>query len=155
MISKNIIYSAIALLAIIGIAVFFLSGHQGAGNQSNAYINQNKVNATNPTTPNATSILFANTQYAQFAYLISSGTLSGQAKAALAGFNISKTQNQNGTATIAITLLADGNKQAVNLNQGDRLYIIETSFGDDGFGTESNLGDDGFVLVNANGYVVQ
>lgn len=139
-------------IIIVGGAIFVIGNH-AANTQGSTYVNQTKANPVNTTSANTTGMLFANTQYAQFAYLVSSGSLSSQAQAALAGFNLTRTQNQNGTTTITITLLANGAKQTVNLKQGDKLYIIETSFGDDSFGGDSNLGDDGFVLVKANGYV--
>ncbi len=155
MASAKIISAAVAGLIILGVAIFLLGARQPAATQGSAYITNSQSAPPNAPAPNSTATLFSSTPYAQFAYLVSASPLSSQAQAVLAGFNLTRTQNQNGTITMAITLLANGQKQEVNLMPGDKLYFIETSFGDDSFGGESNLGDDGIVLVNANGYVVQ
>lgn len=155
MVSKVIAVSAVAAVAaLVALGMFFIGSHaQGA--RSGTYINRTGASQPNAASSNSTGILFANTQYAQFAYLVSSNPLPAQAKAALSGFNLSSAQHQNGTRTMTITLLGSGAKQNIILSHGDRLYLIETSFGDDGFGSELNLGDDGFVLVDANGYILQ
>lgn len=152
MVSKKIIYLVIAVLLVLGAAVIF-SGRIPIGKSHGAYLNAST--STNSTSTNTTGTLFTSTQYAQFAYLISNSTLSSQAQAALSGFNLSRTQDSNDTVVIGITLMSNGNKQTVSLKPGYKLYIIETSFGDDSFGGESNLGDDGFVEVSSNGYIVQ
>ncbi len=155
MASAKIIYAAVAGLIILGAAIFLLGVKHPAATQGSAYITNAQPISPNSPAPNSTATLFSSTPYAQFGYLISGNSLSSQAQTAMAGFNLTRTQNQNGTVTVAITLLASGQRQDVSLVPGDRLYFIETSFGDDSFGGESNLGDDGLVLVNANGYVVQ
>ncbi|MDE1850583.1 MAG: hypothetical protein KGH54_02190 [Candidatus Micrarchaeota archaeon] len=148
MVPKIAISFALAI-AVIGLAAFFILGGT-QGTKSGAY-----VNSTGGSASNSSAILFASTQYAPFAYLISSATLSAQAQAALSGFTLSRSSSQNGTDTITLTYLGDGSKQAIVLRPKYSLYFIETSFGDDGFGSESSLGDDGIVLVDPNGYVAQ
>ena len=50
-------------------------------------------------------------------------------------------------------LEGSGQSQSITLKPNYKLYIIETTFGDDGFHFDSSLGDDGFVIVNQNGYI--
>lgn len=156
MVPKKTVYLALAVLLVIGLGAFML-GANHTGNAQNNYINKQSVTSANSTSPNTTTTgtLFESTPYAQFAYVISNSTLSSQAQAALSGFNITRTQQSNGTVGIGITLISSSSKQALSLKPGYKLYIVETSFGDDSFGGESNLGDDGFVEVSPNGYIVQ
>lgn len=153
--SKKIIYSVVAALVVIGLAVVLLGGNHAGNSQSNNYINTSSQTPVGSTPANTTGTLFSSTPYYQFAYVISNSTISSQAQAALSGFNLTRTQYSNGTVAMGITLIGNGNKQTLDLKPGYKLYIIETSFGDDSFGGESNLGDDGFVEVSPNGYVVQ
>jgi len=148
MVPKIAIYFVVAI-AVIGIAVF-LTGGGTRGTPSTTYINSTAQAASN-----SSAILFANTQYSPFAYLISSATLSSQAQAAISGFSLSRSSSQNRTTTLTLTYLADGSKQVISLKPQYKLYFIETSFGDDGFGSESSLGDDGVVMVDPSGYVAQ
>jgi hypothetical protein len=155
MVANKIIYAVLAGLLVAGLAIVIFSGNHTSNSQGNNYINTSGKTSNGATSSNTTGTLFASTQYAQFAYLISNSTLSSQAQAALSGFNLTRTQYSNGTVAIGVMLLGSGNKQTLDLKPGYKLYIIETSFGDDSFGGESNLGDDGFVEVNPNGYIVQ
>jgi hypothetical protein len=50
-------------------------------------------------------------------------------------------------------LVSSGASQVVTLDKGYSLYIIETSYGDDGIGSDYSLADDGFVVVNQSGYL--
>ena len=155
MVSKKTKYSVAAALFVIGVSVVIFSWHTPGRTQGSTYVNTTSSTPPNSATTNTTGTLFASVQYAQFAYLISNNTLSSQAQAALAGFNLSRTQYNNGTTLMGITLIGSVNKQTLTLKPGYKLYIIEASFGDDSFGGESNLGDDGFVEVSPNGYIVQ
>ncbi len=148
--SKVIMFLVLIVVVVLAAGMLYIGGHSASNTQGSSYVNN-----TNATAANSTAILFANTQYAPFAYLVSSGTLSSGAQAALSGFNLSRAQYNNGTVKMTITLTANGGSQIVTLKPGYKLYIIEASFGDDSFGGESNLGDDGFVEVSPNGYIVQ
>jgi hypothetical protein len=119
---------------------------------NNSNNNSNNTQASSPGGTN-TSALFSNQPYAPYSYLIYPGTPSSQAQAALSGFSMSTTQLQNGSAMITLAFVSTGDNQTIILKPGYKLYFIETSFGDDGFGGESSLGDDGLVTVDTMGHV--
>ncbi len=150
--SKGLAALVIVGLVIVAVVAIIYAGNPVGKSQGNSYISTSTPAVSQN---NVTNILFANTQYYQFAYLVSSGNLSSQAQAALSGFNVSRTVYSNGTTLIGIALNGNGNRQLLYLKPGYKLYMIETSFGDDSFGGESNLGDDGFVEVSSSGYIVQ
>ncbi len=104
---------------------------------------------------NSSKTLFSSTQYFPYAYQVYPGPTSQQAQAALAGFNITSAALQNSSTKITLSLLGSGQQQSMILKPGYKLYLIETTFGDDGFHFDSSLGDDGFVIVDQNGYLAQ
>ena len=71
----------------------------------------------------------------------------------MAGFNLTAMVLQNSSTEIKLTLISTNQYQNIVLKPNYKLYIIETTFGDDGYSFDSSLGDDGFVVVDANGYV--
>ena len=97
--------------------------------------------------------MFSSTPYYNYAYQVYPGPISQQAHSALAGFNITSSTLQNSSVKITISLLNTGQSQSVMLNSNYKFYIIETTFGDDGYGFDSSLSDDGFVAVTPSGYV--
>jgi hypothetical protein len=147
--------AALVLVVIVGVGFFALTGTKNAPtNQSSGNQMQAAASGVSSSPSSKSVALFNNSQYAQYGYLISSPVLSQQAKAALAGFNLSRTQLSNGTVVIGLTLAGSGQTQNVDVASGDKLYFIETTFGDDGFGFDSSLGDDGVILVNQTGAIV-
>ncbi|MDE1768230.1 MAG: hypothetical protein KGH67_02015 [Candidatus Micrarchaeota archaeon] len=151
MVSKIILLTMAIVIVGLLAGVFFL----GNGAATSHTASQSSVSATSGVTAtNSNATLFASSPYAQYAYLISNDTLSQQAHAALAGFNLSNTKLANGTRKITIALQGTSQNQMLMLRPGYKLYIIETTFGDDGYGFDSSLGDDGFVLVNNTGYII-
>ncbi len=144
----------IVLAVIIVTGVLAFSNHHGT---SGALINSSGNTQTNSaaTTPaNSSKVLFANTQYASYSYVVYPGPISQQAQSALAGFNLTSSQLQNSSTEIKISLIGSGQSQTLVLKPNYKLYIIETTFGDDGYHFDSSLGDDGFVVADPNGYVV-
>ena len=154
---KMLAYVIVALIAVIIAAAVLLRGYGSTGNtaMANTAAPAGPVSSTQSATPasNTSAVLFSSTPYYQYAYLVSDSPLSSQAKAALAGFNFNNTQLANGTRKITIELAGTSQSQTVMLKPGYKLYIIEATFGDDGYGFDSSLGDDGFVMVNQTGYV--
>lgn len=145
----------IVLALIIGIgALAFSSRHGTSGALINTPSNRT-YNAPNPANANSSKILLANTQYAPYSYLIYPGPISQQAHAALAGFNITTTMLQNSSTEIKLSLIGTDQYQSLILKPSYKLYIIETTFGDDGYHFDSSLGDDGFVIVDSGGYISQ
>jgi hypothetical protein len=144
--SKKAIYSVAAISVFAGLVLLFLSGSHSSGTPTTTTSIQAQANSS--------KTLFADTQYAPYSYLISSGQLSQQAQAALTGFNMTVKQS-NGTKLITMALAGTSTNSTFTVPKGYSLYIVETTFGDDGYGYDSSLGDDGFVLVDSNGYVAQ
>ncbi|HVA82898.1 MAG TPA: hypothetical protein VNF06_01915 [Candidatus Aquilonibacter sp.] len=142
---KKMVFGAVAVLIIIAAGLLFVSSHSTSGGTNSNLINQSA-------TSNRT--LFSNSPYAQFSYLISSNTLQYQAKAALAGFNLTKTQLANGSVEMRISIVGTNINQTVLLGPGYKEYVVETSFGEDSGNFDGSLADDGFVTVDQNGYIV-
>ena len=59
----------------------------------------------------------------------------------------------NGSENVTIGVDGTSRNGTITLAPGDKLYVVETSFGDDSPGYDGSLGDDGFVIVNKGGYV--
>ena len=148
---KKIIIPALAVIVACGI-IFAALGH-GSGAQITASGSSSTTVGQSGSTGGGTP-LFANSQYAPYAYLISQPPLSSAATAALAGFKVSSTQLSNGSTQMALSVSATNANQTVTLGKGYKMYFIETSFGDDAFGYESSLGDDGYMVVDPTGHIV-
>lgn len=100
--------------------------------------------------------LLGSTQYAPYAYQLYPGQESGQARLAMAGFDVSVRPSGLGTITVSVSA-AGGTQgaQTTTYPASDRVYFIEASFGDDSGNTEYNFGDDGVIATNAQGRIVQ
>lgn len=61
----------------------------------------------------------------------------------------------NGSTELFIEEQRYGINQSITLASNDKLYFIETTFSEDGFGNDGSLSDDGFVVVNSKGYIIQ
>ncbi len=155
--NKAALFGIIIAIAVAGVTfVVFLHNPAHAGAATGARVTTSIIqqSAAQSQQPNATQkVLFSSTPYYPYAYLISTPNLSSGAKAALSGFKLSNSQNANGTSTYTITLASSGASQVVTLGNGYSLYVIETSYGDDGIGGDYSLADDGFVVVNQSGYL--
>lgn len=60
---------------------------------------------------------------------------------------------QNGTTEVTLAIAGNNQHQYIILKPDYKLYVVETTFGDDGFNFDSSFGDDGFVVVDPSGYV--
>ncbi|MDE1762259.1 MAG: hypothetical protein KGH59_02390 [Candidatus Micrarchaeota archaeon] len=145
---QKIIIALVIFAAFVAVlSAFYLSGAAaGSANPGHAAQQQQQA-ASNKTA-------FATSQIAPYSYLVSNSTLSPQARAALAGYTLTRKPLQNGTVEMTISVTGSSANQTVMLPPGYRLYVVETSFGDDGYSYESSYSDDGFVLVDQNGYLV-
>jgi hypothetical protein len=96
------------------------------------------------------------TRYWKYAYLISNDALDDQAKAALSGFTRKREMLPDGSVKITLKALSPRYRdQTYILKKNEKLYFIETAWGDDPQFQEYNLGDDRGVKVDANGYILQ
>jgi hypothetical protein len=104
----------------------------------------------------AQKVKLADTSYWPYAHLISGATLDSSAQAAMSGFSLAKNVLSDGSTQIVLKSTNQGyTDQTYTLKQGEQLYFIERTMGDDQQNQEFNLGDDTAVVVDANGYVVQ
>lgn len=136
----------LSILVLVAIGIFAFNGH---------HTTQATTTYNNNLTSNSSKTLFSSTQYFPYSYQIYPGPTSQQAQLALSGFNITSAIQQNSSAKITLTLLGTSQSQSIILKPNYKLYIVETTFGDDGFHYDSSLGDDGFIMVDSNGYITQ
>ena len=91
--------------------------------------------------------------YAKFAYLVWPGTLSTASQAAMSGLTISVARKTGGIAVVA-GVTGQQLAPARFYPGGAKVYVIETSLGDDSGSLDYNLGDDGLVVTNGQGDIV-
>ncbi|MGD0510889.1 MAG: hypothetical protein ABSA33_03530, partial [Candidatus Micrarchaeaceae archaeon] len=135
------------LIVIIGAVAFFGINHVISKKQTNTTTIQGSAN------PNSSKTLFASSQYARYSYQVYPGPISQQAQAALSGFSLNSTALQNGSTGVKISIVGSSQSQTLVLKPNYKLYIVETSFGDDASHFDASLGDDGFIIVDTNGYI--
>ena len=150
---KNNFSIGIIVAVVIVIGVFFLVHGHNPNTQVNTQPTQ-----TN-TQQNSSGVLFSSSPESSYAYLISTSTLSANAKTALDGFKLTVKKNTDGTTTYTLNSSKQGypnSNQEYTLKKGEKLYFLERTMHDDN--TTSNedyyLADDTAVVVNSNGYIV-
>jgi LysM repeat protein len=147
-----IIAGIVVLVALIagGIAVFSPNGHTIQN------VNPGNTNAPMKPAPSSSIVgtMLADSPYANYAYLISSNSLSADAQKALTGFKLTKSSNADGSTTYTLTAINPEYKtQTYTVQSGQKLYFIERNLGDDA-GEERFLGDDMALVVDAQGKIV-
>jgi hypothetical protein len=92
--------------------------------------------------------------YASYAFQIYPGSLSAQARQALAGLTV-KIRRQG--AQISVTTAVNGGptSRPYFYPVGYRVYIVESALGDDAANSDYNLGDDGLVVTDPQGRIVR
>ena len=98
--------------------------------------------------------LLSSEPFASYSFLVWPGTPSAAAKQAETGLKISVSRLTDG---ISVTAGVNGQPApaAHTYLSGAKVYIVESSLGDDSGDSDYNLGDDGLVVTNAQGRVVQ
>lgn len=97
---------------------------------------------------------FKDSQYYDYAYLVSGISINAAAREALAGFDVSRQVLADGKIKITLKALeARYRNQSYTLSDGQKLYFIETSFGDDSGDREYALSDDTAIIVDKDGYI--
>jgi hypothetical protein len=106
-----------------------------------------------PSPTASTGPLLASEWYAQYAYLVWPGTPSPPAREAMSGLTISVARQAGG-----ISVRAGFTGQPLPTTRfypgGAKVYVLETSLGDDSGYEDYNLGDDGLVVTTAQGQIV-
>ena len=126
---------------------------QPAQSTQSAQGSQGATSSATASASKAPGQLLSSTQYGSYAYQIYPGTPSAQAQQALSGFQVSFKSLAGGKEQVTINT-AGGQSQSASFQATDKLYIIETRTGDDGFGQDTNYGDDGFILTDQGGHIV-
>lgn len=100
--------------------------------------------------------LLSSTPYAAYAYEVYPATPSGQAITAEDGFSVTVHRASGSTVLLDVqSQFSGGPSLKKQVLATDRVYWVETSYGDDAPGQDANLGDDGVVLTDAHGYITQ
>jgi hypothetical protein len=122
------------------------SSRSSSGSSSSAPASSN--------TPSKKGPLLSSTQFAPFTYELFP-TAAAQAPQAEDGFSITVKPGQNGENTLVIGAAGGGTLATKAFLASDKVYWIETSYGDDGPGQDANYGDDGYILTDVQGYITQ
>jgi len=80
--------------------------------------------------------------------------MSAAARLALTGLKVSVHRQGSGISVTA-GVIGQASPAPRLYPQGARVYVVETSMGDDSGNTDYNLGDDGLVVTTAQGSIVQ
>ena len=145
---KNSLFTLGAVVILVVVALFIVLP---ANHKTNTQNTNNKTNSR---------VLFSTSPEYSYAYLISTPTLSSNAKAALDGFKLTIKQNADGTTTYTLNASKQGypnSNQEYTLKKGEKLYFLERSMKDDNTTSDEDyyLADDTGIIVDSNGYVVQ
>ncbi|MFB6175180.1 MAG: hypothetical protein ABEJ87_04345 [Candidatus Nanohalobium sp.] len=148
--------ASIGILAVVAIAAVVVIGPGLIGDDSVNNLKDKTAKSSHQSNQKGhKKVKLSNTRYARYAFKISGNSLSTNAKRALAGFNVKKSTS-NGITTIHLnTDRSEYSDQTYKLKNGEQLYFIETSMGDDSGGNEYSIGDDTGVVVDSNGYIVR
>jgi len=82
------------------------------------------------------------------------GPLSADTRLAMAGFVLKVTRQANG---ITVNAVQDGTKMTGASHfypGGAKVYVLDSSLGDEGGSVDYNTTDDGLVVTNAQGQVL-
>ena len=110
--------------------------------------------AATPSASGNAGPLLSSEPYAQFAYLVWPGTQSAAAQQAMSGLTISVSR-QAGGLSVRAGVTGQPLPAAQFYPNGARVYVIESSLGDDSAKIDYNLGDDGLVVTDAQGRIRQ
>jgi hypothetical protein len=98
--------------------------------------------------------LLSSQPFASCAYQVWPGTPSAAAQQAETGLNISVSPVRNGISVTA-GVIGQPKPAAHTYAGGAKVYVVESSLGDDSNDTDYNLGDDGLVVTDAQGRILQ
>lgn len=150
---SKILGVTIAVVIIIAAALAVFGWGRTTANVVSNPSSNSPASQQNSAQPAMTKL--SDSQYANYAYLISTDTLSSDAQMAVTGFNIQKASNSDGSVTYSLVAVnPEYQTQTYTLKSGQSLYFIERNLGDDAGGVENFPGDDMAVVVDANGYIV-
>lgn len=149
--NKNTKVTVILVVAVViliaGISIFYNSRQPGV---------RKSIQAMQGSNTNAQKVKLSDMPYWKYAHFISGETLDNEAVSALAGFKLDKQTLPDSSIQITLTTTSSRYRnQTFNVKSGEKLYFIETSYGDDAPDNDYSLGDDAGVIVDSEGYIVQ
>jgi hypothetical protein len=92
--------------------------------------------------------------YAAYAYQVWPGSLTADARLAMAGFTLTVTRQPGG---IMVKAVQDGQNMTGAshfYSGGAKVYVLDSSLGDEGGSVDYNVTDDGLIVTNAQGQVL-
>ncbi len=112
--------------------------------------------ASQPTASPSASLgpLLSSEPYASVAFQVWPGTLSTAARQALTGLTVSVHQ-QGSALSVTAGVIGQQPSSPQLYPGGARVYVVESSLGDDSGNADYSLGDDGLVVTSAQGRIVQ
>jgi hypothetical protein len=152
----------IALLSVTGIAGVILAVHGWSQRGTGLIAGQPQPGAPPAAAPSASGSASAaagpalsSEPYASYSYQVWPGPLSANGKLAMAGFTLSVTGRGGG-----IALKATNDGQALTSAShfypgGAKVYVIDSTLGDEGGNVDYNTADDGLVVTNSRGQVLR
>lgn len=127
----------------------------GGSSGSSASSSSNASSKSAPSTSASRGPLLSSTQIAPFTYEIYP-QVNSQAALAESGFTVKIGNGSSGEKTIDVQTSVPGGGGLHNqFRATDKVYWVETSFGDDGPGQDANFGDDMYIMTDAQGYITQ
>jgi hypothetical protein len=92
--------------------------------------------------------------YAAYAYQVWPGSLTADGRLAMAGFTLTVTRQPGG---ITVKAVQDGQNMTGASHfypGGAKVYVLDSSLGDEGGSVDYNVTDDGLIVTNAQGQVL-
>ena len=154
---KIIVFVIIIVVVLAGVVSLLRSSSNSVTNNTPTPIVQNQINSQ-PVL--ASSSASTGQPFSQYKYFSKSHeifpTLASDTKKALAAFSYTKTDLGNNSYRFTLTNSAEGFQgQSVVVSNGQSLYFIERSTGDDSASEDSSTKDDMFVVVDAQGNILK
>jgi hypothetical protein len=148
----------IAILAV-GLLLFGCAGNGGQPPNANPQTGTGGPTGQLGTAPSANDtggagVKFFDTKYGGTAVEVYPGTTSGASSAEVSGFEMSQSQQADGSVTITMTEKAGGQTLSATVPKGGKLYFNDANPGDDTTGQDKFLQDDTLIVVDSNGYIV-
>ena len=131
------------------------SGTAGRGPRSAASTTPPTTSPPTTSPPTKLGPALSSTQYAPYAYRLYPGPVSASARQATAGYSISTKVSGLNVVLVVSTVGSTRPLSRREYPTADRIYFIETDFGDDSGSTELNPGDDGLIATNPQGLIVE
>lgn len=151
----------IALLSVTGVAGVILAVH-GWSQRGTGLIAGQPQPGTPPSAtasasgpPGAAGPTLSSEPYASYAYQVWPGPLNANEEQAMAGFTLMVTRRGDGIALKATNDGAAVRSASRFYPSGAKVYVIDSTLGDEGGSVDYDTADDGLVVTNSRGQVLR